>query len=409
MKNKFLNKNATTSNEVFVVPDDIDLGIGESRHVYVTNAMITLLKNAPKIGAIASKDIDELASDLDKYLAGTSTGRYSSLNLVESDSHVMMQFNLKDIQTNSFEKGIIKSALGLKEILNQVPSSTLKPGNLTIEKIGNLLKDNEDVQEDLSLFLSALEQLFSIQGMQYDLGKLSPFAFQTASGSNYYGSVCWYRTPERSFARCLLSFTRDSDESKMNKQNSKLKGEVEQLKKEVEEMKKEVLASKNLVQFLDDQVEPEKTITEVLEEAGNYVTLIAALKAAQLFDVLNSKDKNYTLFAPSDGAFNKIPQNDLTQLLKPENKEVLTSVLLCHVIEGKSVFKNLNSSQKALSGDTLNVDQVGDTVQGSPVVQKDINSANGLVNEISEVILQKSTLLKLQRKSKHNNKSMNKK
>tara|TARA_A100001037_G_C15145865_1_gene636279 strand:+ start:3355 stop:3759 length:405 start_codon:yes stop_codon:yes gene_type:complete len=95
--------------------------------------------------------------------------------------------------------------------------------------------------------------------------------------------------------------------------------------------------------------------------AGNFSTLVAAVQAADLVGALKS-DGPFTVFAPTDEAFAKLPAGTIEDLLKPENKDRLTAILTYHVIPGKVTSSDIASdrvSVKTLQGQTLSVDASG--------------------------------------------------
>jgi uncharacterized surface protein with fasciclin (FAS1) repeats len=133
-----------------------------------------------------------------------------------------------------------------------------------------------------------------------------------------------------------------------------------------------------------------KNIIEVLESAGSFKTLVKALKAAGLTETLKGKSP-YTIFAPTDAAFAKLPPEALQDLLKPENKEMLVKLLTYHVVPSKVLSTDLKSGQvKSLEGDPISVKvdpATGVTVNEAHVTQADIQASNGVIHAIDQVIL----------------------
>ncbi|MBD2570405.1 fasciclin domain-containing protein [Anabaena lutea] len=133
-----------------------------------------------------------------------------------------------------------------------------------------------------------------------------------------------------------------------------------------------------------------KNIVEIAESNGSFTTLIKALNAAGLTEVLKGNGP-FTVFAPTDAAFADLPQDAVKDLLKPENKEVLVKVLTYHVVPGKVLSTDLKSGEvKSLQGDPINVkvDKVtGVTVNDAQVTQADIQGSNGVIHVIDTVIL----------------------
>jgi uncharacterized surface protein with fasciclin (FAS1) repeats len=122
---------------------------------------------------------------------------------------------------------------------------------------------------------------------------------------------------------------------------------------------------------------------------GSFKTLIKALTAAGLTEALQG-DGPFTIFAPTDAAFAKLPQDAVQDLLKPENKEVLLKVLTYHVVPGKVLSGDLKSGEvKSLQGDpiTVKVDSNGVQVNDAKVTQADIQGSNGVIHQIDNLIL----------------------
>lgn len=134
-----------------------------------------------------------------------------------------------------------------------------------------------------------------------------------------------------------------------------------------------------------------KDIVDTAVAAGQFNTLAAALKAADLVDALKGKGK-FTVFAPTDDAFAKLPAGTLEMLLKPENKEKLKAILLYHVVSGSVVAKDvvkLNGKDvKTLQGGVVKVDTTnGVKVNNSNVIKTDINASNGIIHVIDTVLI----------------------
>ncbi|MCC5622006.1 fasciclin domain-containing protein [Nostoc sp. CHAB 5715] len=126
------------------------------------------------------------------------------------------------------------------------------------------------------------------------------------------------------------------------------------------------------------------------ESNASFTTLTKALKAAGLTEALQGKD-NLTIFAPTDAAFAKLPQDALQELLNPANKEVLLKILNYHVVSGKVLSTDLKSGEvKSLEGGAINVKvdpATGVTVNDAKVTQADIIGSNGVIHAIDQVIL----------------------
>jgi uncharacterized surface protein with fasciclin (FAS1) repeats len=136
----------------------------------------------------------------------------------------------------------------------------------------------------------------------------------------------------------------------------------------------------------------DKDIVDTAVAAGSFKTLAKALKAADLVETLKGAGP-FTVFAPTDEAFAKLPAGTLDALLKPENKSKLQRILTGHVVAGKVMAADVVkiSSAKAVSGDTLTIASRdgGVTVDGAKVVKADIAATNGVIHVIDSVILPK--------------------
>ncbi len=137
----------------------------------------------------------------------------------------------------------------------------------------------------------------------------------------------------------------------------------------------------------------EKNIVETAVAAGSFNTLAAALKAAGLVDVLSGEGP-FTVFAPTDEAFSKLPAGTVESLLKPENKDKLISVLTYHVVAGEvpaSKVVNLKGAT-TVNGQRADIKVKDGTVMvdGAKVVTTDIEASNGVIHVIDSVILPES-------------------
>ena len=135
---------------------------------------------------------------------------------------------------------------------------------------------------------------------------------------------------------------------------------------------------------------PSKDIVDTAVAAGSFTTLAKALQAADLVGTLKEKGP-FTVFAPTDEAFSKLPQATLADLLKPENKAKLRRILTYHVVPGRVTAADVVklTSAKAVSGDTIDVKTSGGsvTVEGAKVVKTDIAASNGVIHVIDTVML----------------------
>ncbi len=131
-----------------------------------------------------------------------------------------------------------------------------------------------------------------------------------------------------------------------------------------------------------------KDIVDTAVGAGNFKTLATALTAAGLIDTLKSKGP-FTVFAPTDAAFAKIPKTDLDALLKDKAK--LTAVLTYHVVAGKVMAADVKAGKvKTVQGSELTVTTAGGVmVDGAKVSATDIVADNGVIHVIDSVIMPK--------------------
>ena len=133
-----------------------------------------------------------------------------------------------------------------------------------------------------------------------------------------------------------------------------------------------------------------KDIVDTAVGAGSFTTLVAAVQAAGLVDVLKG-DGPFTVFAPTDEAFEALPAGTVETLLKPENKEQLVNILTYHVLPGKVMSADI-------AGKSLEVTMVngvnakinasyGVKIAGANVVTADVEASNGVIHVIDAVIL----------------------
>jgi uncharacterized surface protein with fasciclin (FAS1) repeats len=134
----------------------------------------------------------------------------------------------------------------------------------------------------------------------------------------------------------------------------------------------------------------QKDIVDTAVSAGSFNTLVAAVQAAGLVDVLKGNGP-FTVFAPTDEAFSNLPEGTLQMLLKPENKDKLVAILTYHVLPSKEVAKDVVSSTGAV---TVNGQRVGFALDGKQakvgmanIVKTDIACSNGVIHVIDRVIL----------------------
>ena len=131
-------------------------------------------------------------------------------------------------------------------------------------------------------------------------------------------------------------------------------------------------------------------IVDTAVSAGDFNTLVAAVKAADLVDTLKSEGP-FTVFAPTDEAFGNLPEGTLDDLLKPENKEKLASILTYHVVAGKVMAADVvNISQaQTVNGESLSITTSGGKVKvdNANVIKTDIECSNGVIHVIDAVVL----------------------
>ncbi|GAA4324896.1 fasciclin domain-containing protein [Mucilaginibacter gynuensis] len=145
---------------------------------------------------------------------------------------------------------------------------------------------------------------------------------------------------------------------------------------------------------------PTKDIVDNAVNSKDHTTLVAAVKAAGLVETLKSAGP-FTVFAPTNEAFNKLPAGTVDNLVKPENKETLTKILTYHVVAGKLSAKDLwakakssDATLKTVSGGTLTVKADGkklylvDEKGGkSWVTIADVNQSNGVIHVVNTVLM----------------------
>jgi uncharacterized surface protein with fasciclin (FAS1) repeats len=131
-------------------------------------------------------------------------------------------------------------------------------------------------------------------------------------------------------------------------------------------------------------------IVDTATAAGSFKTLAKALQAADLVDTLKGKGP-FTVFAPTDEAFAKLPAGTLNDLLKAENKQKLQRILTYHVVPGRVSSADVVKlrTAKAVSGDTIEITATGGTVRvdNARVVKTDIAASNGVIHVIDTVII----------------------
>jgi uncharacterized surface protein with fasciclin (FAS1) repeats len=150
------------------------------------------------------------------------------------------------------------------------------------------------------------------------------------------------------------------------------------------------------------EMSPAKNIIQNAVNSDDHTTLVAAVKAAGLVDTLQGPGP-FTVFAPTNEAFAKLPAGTVDTLLKPENKEMLTKILTYHVVAGKLSASDLRKEIQAGNGEatlkTVSGGTLTATMQGNHIVLKDekgdmstvtisnVNQSNGVIHVIDTVLL----------------------
>lgn len=135
-----------------------------------------------------------------------------------------------------------------------------------------------------------------------------------------------------------------------------------------------------------------KDIVDIAISDNRFKTLVTALKAAELVDTLKGQGP-FTVFAPTDAAFAKLPKGAIDNLLKPENKETLIKILTYHVVPGKltaeDVLKLNDTELKMVSGDNAKIEVKDNNVyiDGAKVIVTDIIAKNGIIHVIDTVMM----------------------
>jgi uncharacterized surface protein with fasciclin (FAS1) repeats len=131
------------------------------------------------------------------------------------------------------------------------------------------------------------------------------------------------------------------------------------------------------------------TIVDVASANGSFKTLVAAIKAAGLVDTLSGQGP-FTVFAPTDKAFNALPKGTLRKLLKPENKDTLVKILTYHVLSGEVYSQDIKPGPvNTVEGQpvTIHVRKGVVTVNNAKVIKADVKASNGVIHVINKVLL----------------------
>ena len=163
-------------------------------------------------------------------------------------------------------------------------------------------------------------------------------------------------------------------------------------------MKKSEMSGEKTVMVGGAPMYPSKNIVENAVNSKDHTTLVAAVKAAGLVDTLSSKGP-FTVFAPTNAAFGKLPAGTVDTLVKPENKKTLTKILTYQVVAGKLNAADLKDGQKlkTVEGEELTVKASGGKVMivdakggSSTVTIPDVNQSNGVIHVVDTVLMPKA-------------------
>ncbi len=132
-------------------------------------------------------------------------------------------------------------------------------------------------------------------------------------------------------------------------------------------------------------------LVETAASAGNFETLLAAVKAAGMEDVLRG-DAPYTVFAPTDAAFAKLPEGTVEDLLRPENRHKLNKFVSYHVVPGKVMSADIRNRQMTamtFARQTVNIDGLngGVRIEKAMVVGPEIEASNGVIHVVDTVVV----------------------
>ena len=134
------------------------------------------------------------------------------------------------------------------------------------------------------------------------------------------------------------------------------------------------------------------SLTTVIADSATFSTLTKAIKAAGLDTTLGGNDE-FTIFAPTDEAFGKLPAETLTKLMLPENQEKLRMLLLYHVVAGKMLAKDIAEGDvKTVNGEKLKIEVSDNKIElnDSKVFSADVAATNGVMHSIDKVLVPKS-------------------
>ncbi len=156
-------------------------------------------------------------------------------------------------------------------------------------------------------------------------------------------------------------------------------------------VKTDIVCDNGVIHVIDSVILPaDKNIPETASAAGNFDTLVAAVKAGGLAEALSGEGP-FTVFAPTDEAFAKLPEGTLESLLKPENKQKLADILKYHVVPGRVYSEDAVAAKvaKTLQGSPIgiSVTSSGAKINESKLIATDIDATNGVIHVIDSVLL----------------------
>ncbi len=152
----------------------------------------------------------------------------------------------------------------------------------------------------------------------------------------------------------------------------------------------DIMTSNGVIHVIDSVILPDNDIIETARSAGSFKTLLTAIETAGLTDVLRGNGP-FTVFAPTDEAFSKLPEGALEKLIA--NPDKLKDILLYHVVSGKELAKDVVKlkNAKTLQGSKVDIDtSSGVMIDNARVVKTDVMTTNGVIHVIDSVILPSS-------------------
>jgi uncharacterized surface protein with fasciclin (FAS1) repeats len=166
---------------------------------------------------------------------------------------------------------------------------------------------------------------------------------------------------------------------------------------EAEVILTDIEASNGVIHVIDSVILPPAELLDIVDTAvadGRFTTLVAAVEAAGLVETLKSEGP-FTVFAPTDDAFAKLPEGTVEDLLKPENLETLTNILLYHVVPGKVMAVDVLSLDGKMADTALEGQQLAIMIKDGKVylnetvevIITDIETSNGVIHVIDAVLL----------------------